>query len=188
MDYAGLSVAEAQARFFDANGMPADGGYAARRWAIKLGWLEIPVPNFRWRRRAVPIHDLHHIVTGYECSPIGEMEIAAWECAAGGFSNPFATLFCMPLVALGAPIAPTRVFTAFLIGRRSRTLYSMMPVPGFLDTSVNALRTRLLPAFRPAALPRDRLAFAWLMCRSLLALGLMLSPCIAGVAIVATLR
>lgn len=185
MDYRGLSVAEAQARFFGANGMPADGGYAARWWPVKLGPLRFHLPNFGWRRRAVQIHDLHHIVTGYECSPVGEMEMAAWECAAGRFPHPFATLVCMSLIALGAMIAPARIFRAFLIGRRSRTLYSVTPVAGLLGASVDALRTRTLPAVRPAALPQDRWAFVWLVCRSVLALGLMLSPCLAAIALVA---
>lgn len=32
-----------------------------------------------WRKKAVPYHDLHHVLTGYPFSPAGEFEMAAWE-------------------------------------------------------------------------------------------------------------
>ena len=48
-------------------------------------------PNTDSRKRAVPLHDLHHILTGYKTDWMGEAEIGAWELRAG--CNSFITFF-----------------------------------------------------------------------------------------------
>jgi ubiquinone biosynthesis protein Coq4 len=64
------------------------------------------LPNFKWRRRALPIHDLHHVIAGYEFSSYGEFEMSAWEFAAG--PHVLSTLFCLPLVSMGAVVIRAR--------------------------------------------------------------------------------
>jgi hypothetical protein len=51
----------------------------------------------KWRRDAITRHDLHHILTGYSCTMTREMQMAAWEFAAGRYRHWAATLFCLPL-------------------------------------------------------------------------------------------
>ena len=79
--------------------------------------------NSHVRRRAVPYHDLHHVLTGYDASAVGEGEIGAWELAAGTDPHWFATLINLPAVLIGLCLSPRRVFDAFIRGRRSRSLY-----------------------------------------------------------------
>jgi hypothetical protein len=50
-----------------------------RIWLAKLGALIVPLPNFRWRREILALHDLHHLLTGYEPDFEGELSLAAWE-------------------------------------------------------------------------------------------------------------
>jgi len=64
-----LSVGEALSRFRKANGIPCDN---ATTWFCKFGPLRLRLPNFRWRRRAIARHDLHHILTSYPCTLRGE--------------------------------------------------------------------------------------------------------------------
>ena len=68
--------------YFEANDFGADGGYEDRWVKFKVGPIPIVFPNFAARRRAVPMHDLNHIVTGYETDLVGEGEISAFEIAA----------------------------------------------------------------------------------------------------------
>lgn len=50
--------------------------------------LSITVPNPPSRRRAVRLHDLHHVATGYGTDLVGEAEVSAWaRCVSGCMSS-----------------------------------------------------------------------------------------------------
>jgi hypothetical protein len=149
-DYRGLVVREAIRLHYHGSGLPSDGGRSAGDWALmNLGPVRIRFSNFAWRQRALACHDLHHLLTGYPCTVAGELQIAAWEFAAGRFPNVFSTLFCLPLVGIGALAMPTRSFAAFVRGRRSLTLYAMPWTAELLCLSVQELRCRVLPRIQP---------------------------------------
>jgi hypothetical protein len=161
-----LPAREALRLHYAASRLPADGGRGARHWKLELGPLALRLRNFEWRRRALPYHDLHHVLTGYACTPGGELEMAAWEFAAGRFPSVLSTLFCLPLVGAGALVAPRRSFRAFVRGRHSRTLYCSQEDP--FGLSVRELREKLLPPGAPRARPRDVALYAGLAAASLL--------------------
>jgi hypothetical protein len=171
-DPALLRVAEALSRYYAARGLPADGGVSARRWTPLAG-LPLRLRNFGWRRRAIAQHDLHHLLTGYPCTAVGEFQMAAWEFAAGRFPSAASTLFCLPLVGLGAVLAPARTFQAYVRGRRSNSLYRLALRQQMLDLSLSELRAKTLPARQPRAGLRDCATYAVLV---LLSIGLMLAP------------
>ena len=77
-----LPLRDARRLYFDANHFGADGGYGDKWVDFKLGKVPFPIPNSPGRVRAVRFHDLHHVLTGYDTSTIGEFEISAWEIAA----------------------------------------------------------------------------------------------------------
>lgn len=66
------------------SGLPSDAGDSERFAVVKVGPMPYPIPNTRSRRRAVRIHDLNHVVSGYHTDREGELEISAWELASGG--------------------------------------------------------------------------------------------------------
>ena len=150
---------EALVTFYAHQGLPPDGGRASSNWWCGTARWRIRLPNFGWRRRALPVHDLHHVLTGYPCSPVGEFEMAAWEFAAGRYPHPMATAFCLPLVGFGALLDPRRTFAAFVRGRSSKTLYARGLAPEVMGASVAQLQAELLPRHVPAARPRDAVAF-----------------------------
>ena len=53
----------------------------------------------------------------------GEMQMAAWEFAAGRYRHWAATLFCLPLALMGFIWAPRRTALAFRAGLISTSLY-----------------------------------------------------------------
>ncbi|MBG9388918.1 hypothetical protein [Caenimonas aquaedulcis] len=71
------TVRDALAGFYARQDLPGDGGSTADRWAIAPACVRITLPNFAWRAKALPVHDLHHLLTGYECSPWMTMPFAA---------------------------------------------------------------------------------------------------------------
>ena len=138
-----LSLREARALYFRRNDTPPDGGYAQRWVKVTRNRLPLYLLNTAPRRRAVPYHDLHHVLTGYGTSNTGEAEISAWELAAGTRPHCFAALIDLAGLAVGVLIAPLRTFRAFVRGRRSRSLYSEPLTEALLASSVGSSRTRL---------------------------------------------
>jgi hypothetical protein len=133
-------VREARAEYFRANGFEADGGYDARWVKVKLGQVPVWFPNTAARRRAVRLHDLHHLATGYETSLVGEAEIGAWELAGGCEHYAAAWVLNIAAVLLGLLVAPRRLWRAFLRGRQSETLYHLGFEDRCLDETVGELR------------------------------------------------
>jgi hypothetical protein len=168
-----MTVGEALQAHYAAAGLPPDGGCSARAWAIRLGPVSFPLRNFAWRRRALRHHDIHHLLTGYACTPAGEFEMAAWEFAAGRYPSAWSTLFCLPLVGLGALATPRRSFAAFVRGRHSRTLYSAPLTSEMLALPIEVLRQRVLPRVVPAATIGDLARYLALAALSLAPLALL---------------
>jgi ubiquinone biosynthesis protein Coq4 len=116
------TAAEALAAYYAANGIEADPARAAT-WICKVGLASVEFQNWKWRRDAITRHDLHHILTGYPCTMTGEMQMAAWEFAAGRYRHWAATLFCLPLALMGVIFAPRKTALAFRAGLISTSLY-----------------------------------------------------------------
>jgi len=138
-----MILRDARAEHFRRHGLGADGGYAAPWVKFRIGPVVIPVPNTAARKEALPLHDLHHIATGYDTSWRGEGEIAAWELGAGCGRYAAAWMLNLAAIWVGIAIAPRRTWRAFWRGRRTRTLYDEGWDPRWLDRSVGELRARL---------------------------------------------
>jgi hypothetical protein len=157
-----LTVGEARAQYFARAGFPPDGGYAAKFVALgKFGPIPIGFPNTDSRRRAVPLHDLHHVATGYGTDWAGEGEISAWEIGAGCGPYPAAWFINLGGMVVGWLVSPGRTFRAFVRGRHSRSLYAEGFSEALLRERVGGLRTRLrLDRPESAATPADRASYA----------------------------
>ncbi len=99
----------------------ADGGYNDAYFKIKLGPVFIPLPNTKARVAAVKFHDIHHILTEYPATWKGEVQIAAWELAAG-CGRFFAAWFLnFGSLGIGLLLYPKTLFKAFMMGRHVKT-------------------------------------------------------------------
>jgi hypothetical protein len=106
------------------SGLPSDGGDSEAFAVVKIGPMPYPIPNTKSRKRAVKIHDLNHLVTGFKTDREGELEISAWELASGGCAN-YGAAWVLDLVGMfsGLFICPRRTVRAFLLGREQQNLY-----------------------------------------------------------------
>ncbi len=156
-----ITMREARAQYFEDNGLGKDGGYDDAWVDFKIGPVPFPFPNSAARVRAVRYHDLHHVLTGYRTDFHGEMEISAWEIAAG--CRNFVVAWQLNLAGMfgGATYMPRRIFRAFVRGRHSRSLYGL-PLEPLLDQSVAEVRaqTGLREADTRRPTPGDVLWFA----------------------------
>lgn len=158
------TMREARSQYFEDNGLGKDGGYNQAWVDFKLGPIPFPFPNSKGRVRAVRYHDLHHVLTGYRTDFPGEMEISAWEIAAG--CRDFVVAWQLDLAGMfgGATYMPRRIFRAFVRGRHSRSLYGL-PLEPLLEQSVAEVRDRmgLCEADKAQATPGDVLWFGLAM-------------------------
>jgi len=152
-------VLEGRDRYLAANGFTVD-GYTAPTFELNFLGRKVAFKNPPARQRAVPLHDLHHVVTGYGTDFTGEAEIGAWELRAG--CNTLFLYYINGMAALvGLLIAPLRTLRAFRRARSQRSLYvDDLTYERALAMSVGELRARLgIPeggqADRPAGIHRD---------------------------------
>ena len=122
--------------------------------------FKLPIPNSAARRRAVRLHDLHHVATGYGTDKAGEGEISAWELRRGLKSlGPYVGAIVLSGALLGMLIAPRRTLRAFHASGRDKGS-SLFPVDiaydTLLDLSVAELRQELgIPRAGLASTPRE---------------------------------
>jgi hypothetical protein len=137
-----LTLREARDRFLSANGFRVE-DYSAPTYALRFWRLSLRLPNTRAHRWATPLHDLHHILTGYGADWIGEAEISAWELRAGCRTLD---VYCLDIggVVIGLFISPARVWHAFVRAKGQRTLYrESAPCESVLQMTVGEVRARL---------------------------------------------
>jgi hypothetical protein len=167
-----LTLRDARARYFAANGFGGDGGYAKKVEVVKLGPIPILIPNVAGRVAALQYHDLHHVLTGYRTDLSGEFEIAAFELAAGCGRLWFAWLINLS----GLPAAlllPHRAARAWARGRRSGGLYRGRVDDALLDRTVGEVRDRLRLRDEPEPTARD-----WLGLLATTAVGMLVGGAI----------
>ncbi len=157
-----LTLGEARERFFRESGLGPDGDYSARWVKVELKPLPVYFPNTPRRVRAVKLHDLHHVVTGYDTTLAGEAEIGAWELASGCAHHYPAWILNYGSFCLGLFLAPRRLFGAFMRGRHSSNLYRGEFQEELLEHTVGEMRRTLLPERTPSPGVADVACFtAW---------------------------
>ncbi|MCR9160782.1 MAG: hypothetical protein ACE37F_03900 [Nannocystaceae bacterium] len=160
---------EARTAYFEANGFGEDGGYSKPTVTVTVLGIPLSFPNTEGRKKAVVFHDMHHVLTGYQTSNLGEAEIGAWELGSGCRAYPAAWVLNTLALTMGIVQRPSRVFRAFVRGRHSRNLYGR-DADALLDRDVGALKTELgLDVEPPRPTTGDVLAFVAHLVVSLLA-------------------
>ena len=136
------TVRDAVDRYMEENGFTRS-EYAAKTVPVKVGPITFQLPNGPARQKAIPLHDIHHAVTGYGTDLIGEAEIAVWELR-GGCTNAFLWAINLAGFVAGLFISPRRLLVAFKRARNAKTLYSLGLTPEEVgDMKLEALRAKL---------------------------------------------
>jgi len=164
-----LTLGAGRAAYFEENRMSPDGGYDDAWVVIRVGAFPVfAFPNTASRKRDVPLHDLHHVLTGYGTSLLGEAEIGAWELGSDCRASPAAVFLNCQVFGVMLPRNPRRLFWAFMRGRRARNLYGTRQDDALLSRSIREVRETLrigAPVGEPAA--RDHWAFVGWSARAL---------------------
>jgi hypothetical protein len=137
-----MTVREARDAYLLRNGFTTE-AYRARTFQIDLLGVTWTLPNPKARQRVVPLHDIHHVITGYGTDIVGEAEQSAWELM-GGITTWVLWLFKLSAITFGLFLAPRRVFRALRRARGQRTLYrEPPPYDALLEMRLGDLRSSL---------------------------------------------
>ncbi len=177
-----LSLERARRHYFESLGTA---GIDYDSWFIRipLYGVQVGILNPPAHGRALRAHDLHHILTGYDTSIVGECEISAWELAGGSGAYVAAIGFDLAGTGLGMLLAPHRTLLAFARGRRSQNLFRRRYSDALLSRSVGEMRDELKIGPAPTPTLGDMVRFAFWA--SLGLFGLVLWP-LTWIAIVVT--
>src|ERR1700722_207515 len=114
-----MIVREARDRFLFASGHDVE-AYRARAFPVRVGPLTLRFPN----PGRLPLHDLHHVATGFRGDLLGEAEISVFELRRGCDSLLVAFL-CVASILLALPFAPRRLWRVWRRAGRGPSLYRM---------------------------------------------------------------
>ncbi|MEZ4313861.1 MAG: hypothetical protein R3F14_38055, partial [Polyangiaceae bacterium] len=137
-----VRVRDGLREYLGENGFSA-AEYTASTVRLKILGRYMDFPNTKDRQWAIPLHDLHHIATGYGTDWVGEGEIGAWELGAGCKTLVVYWLNAMA-ASIGLCLAPRRVLAGWRAGRAGRALYrTELPYERVLDMTIGELRAHL---------------------------------------------
>jgi hypothetical protein len=108
---------------------PPEQWYADNWIYYRIGKHRIPYFPIVGLREPTLLHDLNHLLSGYDTTWAGEFGVAGWELASGGCSRfIFFWIDRVIFVLLGLIFAPLRTIRGFRAGRGCRNAYRLDPV------------------------------------------------------------
>jgi hypothetical protein len=139
------SVAAHLERFYAVNGYGPHGGANRRVAYLHLSRLRVPFPNGRLRRAFLHVHDVNHLVTGFDTSWRGEARLAAWEVRTRSWGARVPLwLLVAAAVGWGLLLTPRGLLAGWRMGGRTRGVLSLeLTRDELLAMPLRDLRSRL---------------------------------------------
>jgi len=99
-------------------------------------WVRVPImgrriplfPIYKWFKDSLILHDIHHVLSNYDTSWRGELEIAAWELSSGGCGKYY--LYWadrMVFTLVGLLLIPRKTLKAWKAGRSRTNIFDLAP-------------------------------------------------------------
>jgi hypothetical protein len=138
-----LKLHKAIETYYLESHLPTDGGISDRWATYQIGpFLFRAFPNFSARAKAIPKHDLNHLVIAADASLLGESYVAAWELGSSIGQNYYLWWLHPQTLVWGLLYRPYRLFQYYLLGRESQNAYNVI----LLDKdTIASLREKCLP-------------------------------------------
>lgn len=138
------TVRRALEAYWAENGFSA-ASYTDKWTSVSFMGLNFGIPNTKSHQRALMLHDLHHVATGFGTDLIGEGEISAFEVRHDLSKVGAYVAGIIASVALtGFFISPRRMFAAFRDTENVSVLWAHdVPYEALLEMTVADLRKLL---------------------------------------------
>ena len=120
-----MKTKDALLQYFADQGIKSRNGWYQDNW-YRIG--KVPVYPMWGLKKSLVLHDVHHLITGYDISVRGELQLAGWELGSGGCAQHiFFWIDRLFFALLGLVFLPANTLRAFRRGRKQRNLYSREP-------------------------------------------------------------
>ena len=103
-------------QFYLNNGIPKNGGANDKTFLFKVFGIALKLPNPQFRRKALYIHDLQHVLNKKDTSWKGEGFIAGWEIGTGMWKHFPLSILALWAMGYSLWIYPKSVFQGFKKG------------------------------------------------------------------------
>ena len=111
--------------FYSKNGIPKDGGVDDSTFEFKAFGLKLILPNPKFRRKAVYIHDIQHVLHNCDTSWKGESFIAGWEISTGMWRYFLLSFLSLWAMGYGLWQYPKSVFLGFKKGLNNKGIIDL---------------------------------------------------------------
>lgn len=140
-----MNVEHALNDFYTRHGYGEEGGINKKWDMIKFGPIALPLPNLESRRKNIYLHDINHLITGYNTTWKGESSVTSWEIATGGWGTLyFPWLLTLWGMAVGVMLYPRYSYKAFQAGLKMKSAFtSDLSKQEMYSLTIDELRTRL---------------------------------------------
>lgn len=165
----GLTVGQALINFYNEHDFGEEGGIDKAVAYAKIGPIRLPIPNTAARKEIIWLHDLHHLLNGYDTSWRGEGQVSAWEVAAGGFgSKLYIWALVLGALSVGMFLYPASCFKAFVRGTNCRPILSLgLSKSNLMLLTISELAAKIglvnSQAYRPTVGHYLRFGLIWLL-------------------------
>ncbi|MEQ6125245.1 hypothetical protein AAON49_13640 [Pseudotenacibaculum sp. MALMAid0570] len=128
--------------FYKENNLPEKGGENDRFFFINLKLFTLKLPNPKFRRKVIHIHDVQHVL--YDCDTTwkGESFISGWEIATGMWKHLPIGLFSLSGMGVGVFLHPKEVYLGYKKGLECIGVIDLkIPKEQLINLSVSELKT-----------------------------------------------
>jgi len=73
-----MTLSKLLAEFYVANGIPENGGIEEDTFQLKVFFINLTLPNPKFRKELTHIHDIQHVLNNCDTSWKGEGFISGW--------------------------------------------------------------------------------------------------------------
>lgn len=102
--------------FYKENGIPEGGGIYKDTFEIKVLGINLKLPNPKFRKDVIHIHDIQHLLNKCDTSWKGEAFIAGWEISTGLWKNFPICFFSLWAMGYSFWLHPKAIFNGFKKG------------------------------------------------------------------------
>ena len=78
-----MTIDKLLTKFYKENGLPENGGINNDKFEIKMFGINFKLPNPKFRKDVIHIHDIEHVLNKCDVSWKGEAFIGGWELSTG---------------------------------------------------------------------------------------------------------
>src|SRR5665647_1902457 len=131
--------------FYRKYNIPAIGGVNDKTFEVPLPIFTLILPNFKWRKKMLHIHDLEHILNEQDTSWKGEMFIASWEISTGFWKHFPIIIFPLWTMGWGFWKHPSSVLNGFQKGNSDHGIANLnVPQHKLLEMNLMQLQALTL--------------------------------------------